>query len=215
MDPRILNWASATGDAYPALRSSKGPRENRWEVNDAFDANDRWAQKDPPAQTGGPYGGKESLGSWIHVVKWAAHAEDRLRERTKIPEENLQLLRNAVMAMGLSPGHYYLPMRDQAGVVLAYAQWKPVTDQQHPVLATVLAGHMMPKGQNLEGIMKKGSLTTELQMTRWTTPPYDGKIFVLNAGARPADVISRTFDGLKQQDFPSIDKVGKLVLPWR
>lgn len=137
--------SEGTGTGYPSSRSNGASRREQvpLEVGGSFDANDFFSSYDRPADSGGPY-----------AVKGASHAEDRIEERTPLPRTVIRPLQATVDKMGLSPGSYHLPLRDQHGTVVGFAQFKAVPNRDRPVLATVLGRHMRPGGQNIESMMK-------------------------------------------------------------
>lgn len=88
--------------------------------------------------------------------KLAAHAHDRIEERTSFHRSHVDLIQRAVDTLGLEHGTYHLPLRHQDGRVLGYAQFKSVPNRKYPVLATVLGPEMSPGGVNIEDRIKLG-----------------------------------------------------------
>jgi len=88
--------------------------------------------------------------------KVALHALDRLQERTMLDPALIPLLQAEAGRVSefVSPGHYYLPLH-QDGRGAGYAAFKTVDTAKGPklVLATVLAPHMRPRGENLSHLM--------------------------------------------------------------
>jgi hypothetical protein len=90
--------------------------------------------------------------------KLADHADDRLKERIKadFPADALQQLRAQAIKLDLSPGKYYLPMKDSSGNTAAIAAFKTVGDNNKLVLATVLNPKSKPPpGTSLSHLMKQ------------------------------------------------------------
>jgi hypothetical protein len=83
--------------------------------------------------------GKTRLGK-SNVVKLLAQG---ILEATN----QLQL---AVDTLKLTGEAYHLPLRDQSGKVVGFAQFKRVPDRKTPVLATVLGPKMKPRGVDVE-----------------------------------------------------------------
>lgn len=137
-----------TGTMYPSTRSggASRPEQVALETNTTFDQNDAWRTADLPADSGPPY-----------AVKGAAHAHDRIEERTSLSKDNIHPLQSAVDFLGLAPGAYHLPLRGKDGTILGYAQFKGVPNRKGPVLATVLGPHMTPGGTDLESWVKRAS----------------------------------------------------------
>lgn len=92
--------------------------------------------------------GTESLG------KEAAHAHERMRERTDLHTSHVDLIQRAVDTLGLPKGSYHLPLRRRDGEVIGYAQFKGVPNRRAPVLATILGPAMKPGGQDIEAMIK-------------------------------------------------------------
>lgn len=95
----------------------------------------------------------EALGS-EDLGKVAAHAHDRMRERTELHPGHVDLIQRAVDTLGLPKGAYHLPLRNRDGSVIGYAQFKGVPNRKAPVLATVLGPGMKPGGQDIEAMIK-------------------------------------------------------------
>lgn len=83
-------------------------------------------------------------------VKLAFHAHDRMEERTPFHRSYTNQLQLAVDTLKLTGEAYHLPLRDQSGAVVGYAQFKRVPDRKTPVLATVLGPKMKPRGVDVE-----------------------------------------------------------------
>jgi len=90
------------------------------------------------------------------LLKIAAHAHDRMVERTPFPRSHVDELQRSVDALGLDPGTYHLPLRHRDGTVLGYAQFKAVPERRAPVLATVLGPTMKPGGFDIEDLLRGG-----------------------------------------------------------
>lgn len=91
-------------------------------------------------------------------MKMAFHADDRFKERitAKFPNDALDQLRNQAKDLDLSPGKYYLPMKDQGGNTAAIAAFKTVGKDNRLVLATVLKPQKNPPaGTSLSHIMQQ------------------------------------------------------------
>jgi hypothetical protein len=115
-------------------------------TNAAFDGNDQASVSEPRQQEGGPY-----------AVKGAAHAHDRIEERTPFARDNVRPLQQVVDSLGLEGGVWHLPLRGRDGQVLGYAQFKTVPNRKGPVLATILGPTMRPGGQSLEQYTKRAA----------------------------------------------------------
>lgn len=96
---------------------------------------------------------RPSLGG-LCSVKLAFHAHDRMEERTPFHRSHADHLQLAVDTLKLTGEAYHLPLRDNAGKVVGYAQFKRVPDRKSPVLATVLGPSMRPRGENVEGMLR-------------------------------------------------------------
>lgn len=149
----LIPLVEGTGTAYPASRSNGASRKEQvpLEVGSALAANDFFSTYDNPVDSGPPY-----------AVKGAAHAHDRMEERTPFARDNVRPLQQAVDTLGLPPGSYHVPLRGRDGSVLGYAQFKGVPDRASPVLATILGPQMRPGGVNLETLVKSGALETNV-----------------------------------------------------
>ncbi|MFZ4580727.1 MAG: hypothetical protein ACOYOB_20270 [Myxococcota bacterium] len=95
------------------------------------------------------------------LVKIAAHADDRLRERTKLRPAVLQALRRRVAASQLPRGAQHVDMQD------GYAVLKDLGDRH--VVATVLSRNMRPPGNEVSGLMKAAQAWYGAGSTRETT----------------------------------------------
>lgn len=88
------------------------------------------------------------------MIKLALHALDRLRERTRLPDEAVKHLQAYTRDADVPAGFYYLPIQNDDGTHAGYAAFKTVETNNNPrklVLATVLGPHMRPKGAPLPG----------------------------------------------------------------
>lgn len=86
--------------------------------------------------------------------KLALHALDRLRERTRLPDEAVKHLQAYTRDADVPEGFYYLPIQNEDGTHAGYAAFKTVETNSNPnklVLATILGPHMRPKGTPLPG----------------------------------------------------------------
>jgi hypothetical protein len=83
-------------------------------------------------------------------LKTAAHPHDRIEERTPFHRSVADYVQAAVDSKQLTPGKYYLPLRNKDNSVSGYAQFRSVSNRQYPVLVTVLGPMMVPSGENLE-----------------------------------------------------------------
>lgn len=86
----------------------------------------------------------------VFGLKTAAHPHDRIEERTPFHRSVADYVQAAVDSKKLTPGTYYLPLRNQDNSVSGYAQFRSVANRQYPVLVTVLGPAMVPSGENLE-----------------------------------------------------------------
>jgi superfamily II DNA or RNA helicase len=90
--------------------------------------------------------------------KEARHAVDRLQERTQLGTDVIPQLDAEAdrLTDHVAPGHYYLPLKNEAGVHVGYAAFKTVEDYPKPrlVLATILGPDMKPKGTSLSDRMQ-------------------------------------------------------------
>ena len=86
--------------------------------------------------------------------KVAAHAHERMAERTDLHPGHVDLIQRAVDTLGLPKGSYHLPLRQRDGSVIGYAQFKGVPNRKAPVLATILGPAMRPGGQDIEKMIK-------------------------------------------------------------
>ena len=77
-----------------------------------------------------------------------AHADQRLRERTKLSPGELARVRRALRRSKLSPGAHHYRFRDGSAAVL-----KPVRNRH--VVATVLARNMRAPGENKAHVLDK------------------------------------------------------------
>jgi hypothetical protein len=90
--------------------------------------------------------------------KMADHADDRLKERINadFPPDVLAQLRSQAIKLDVSPGRYYLPMKDASGNTAAVAAFKTVGKDNKLVLATVLKPKgKPPPGTSLSHLMKQ------------------------------------------------------------
>lgn len=138
---------------------SSKPDQGAQDVASTFDGLENPAGGLPgPAMGGGPYTVKGGSWSLFHAVKTAWHAHDRMKERTEFHHSYVDQLQRAVDTLPLTGNAYHLPLRSKDGSIAGYAQFKRVPNRERPVLATVLAPHMTPGGQNIEemiGLQKK------------------------------------------------------------
>jgi hypothetical protein len=143
--------------------------------------------------------GLEINGSY--QVKDATHAEDRLAERiTALPSSLLPALQQQVDTLKLPPGNYHVPLRDRKGTALGWAAFKGVPGRKHPVLATVLAKHMTPRGENIEARLKAASEFTTDQLD----PRVPEQLAVrkpdhlrVGVGMTGSDAVSKAFDDFR------------------
>lgn len=90
------------------------------------------------------------------MEKVAAHADDRMRERTQLSPEVLTRLRRALRKTYLSPGLHHHRFSDGSTAVL-----KPIGTPRTPaglrrhVVATVLARTMRPPGTDVTHVLDK------------------------------------------------------------
>ncbi len=163
-----------TGAAYPASRSNGASRKEQvpLEVSTSFNNNDFFNWYDRPADSGPPY-----------AVKGAAHAHDRIEERTPFSRNNVRPLQRVVDSLGLPPGSYHIPLHGRNGEVLGYAQFKSVPNRKHPVLATVLGPEMTPTGTNVSSYVKVSGLSPETNVT----PMSEGKFDTDHIDPRPPE----------------------------
>jgi hypothetical protein len=167
----VVPVTEGTGVASPASRSGEASRKEEVPlgVSGSFNANDFFNWYDRPVDEGPPY-----------AVKGAAHAHDRMEERTPFARSNVAPLQRAIDAMGLPPGRYHLPLRGRDGRVLGYAQFKSVPGRASPVLATVLGREMQPSGMDLGTFVKGAGLSPETNVT----PVAEGKFDTDNLDPR-------------------------------
>lgn len=90
----------------------------------------------------------------VYTVKSSDHPAQRMDERTGFHPSNVRQVQRLVDMIGLSPGNYHLPLRDESGGVGGYAVFKGVKDRKTPVLATVYGKDMRPPGQDIESLLK-------------------------------------------------------------
>lgn len=127
----------------------------------------------------------------IRLLKLAAHAHDRMKERTDLHPGHVDLIQRAVDTLGLGPGTYHLPLRAQAGHVIGYAQFKSVPNRKTPVLATVLGPEMTPGGTDIERMIKLNALV-EQKLLRSPTPPVPYRIEQAFRGStQPVDTTTK------------------------
>ena len=157
---RLTRLIEGTGPANPfrkALTPSR-PEEGKLDANEAFYGLDNPAGGLPgPMMDGPPYTVKDGSLRLFHAVKQAWHAHDRMEERTPFHRSYVDQLQLAADMLPLEGSHYHLPLRAKDGTVAGWAQFKRVPNRKKPVLATVLAPHMRPGGQNIEEMLKQGS----------------------------------------------------------
>lgn len=162
---KLLQFIQSTGSAYPYRRTNAAsrPEQATYDINSGFDGADNPAGGLPgPMDAGGPY-----------AVKGAAHADDRLKERTKFPPQTLHDLRKDLRRLELPAKAYYKPLRDDSGVVVAYAQIRRVPNRKHPVITTVLSNHMAPSGYNMDLLDKRAVLEPETNATPIASGKFD------------------------------------------
>lgn len=89
------------------------------------------------------------------TVKMAGHAEQRLEQRTDVSPATLRRLQKRLAATDWPAQVHkgYVPLFSK-GVLNGYAAIKTVGPDHTPVIATVLAPHMTPQGQNVEHILQ-------------------------------------------------------------
>lgn len=146
----------ATGIANPFRRylTSSRPEEGSLDVATGFYGLENPAGGLPgPTMDGPPYTVKDGQ---LHAVKSAAHAHDRMEERTPFPRAYVDKLQKTVDLLPLKGESYYIPLKKD-GLVHGYAQFKRVPNRNGPVLATVLAPHMTPSGENIEHFLKQAA----------------------------------------------------------
>lgn len=100
------------------------------------------------------------------MIKLALHALDRLRERTRLPDDAIKHLQAQAHGAAVPAGFYYLPIQNDDGTHAGYAAFKTVETNSNPnklVLATILGPHMRPKGAPLPGPLayRAGANTAE------------------------------------------------------
>lgn len=175
---QLKQFIQGSGDYYPHRRVGSGslPTDAAKDVNNGFDTLTDIPGGLPIAQPEGPpyvvKGGS---------LKLSGHAHERMEERTPFHKSHVELIQHAVNSMGLKPGVYHLPLRDKAGVVVGYAQFKGVKNKKGPVLATVLNNRMAPSGKNLEEMLYKQAMEPESN----TTPVVSGKFDTDHIDPRP------------------------------
>lgn len=94
-------------------------------------------------------------------MKFAAHAHDRIEERTPFHRSYVNHLQLAVDSLGLTGAHYHVPLRNNKGAVVGFAQFRRVPNRANPVLTTVLGPNMSPKGQSIEQLLNKPTPVTK------------------------------------------------------
>lgn len=177
-------------------------------IKEHFTSMDMRASTAPePRDQAGTYLMKLSL-------KQATHAQTRIEERTPFHKSNINKLQRAVDQMGLSPGDYHLPLRGKTGEILGYAAFKAVPGKKNPVLATVLAPHMSPKGQNLETVLKIARLfTTDIGVRGEQDLTAVRKHRVAGQGILGPDAVSAAFSGLDSNTGNVDDVPGEQASP--
>ena len=156
---RLVRLIEGLGPANPfrkALTPSR-PEEGALDANEGFYGLENPSGGLPgPTMDGPPYTVKDGALRLFHAVKQAWHAHDRMEERTPFHKSYVDQLQRAVDTLPLEGDHYHLPLRAKDGTVAGWAQFKRVPNRERPVLATVLAPHMRPGGQNIETLLKQG-----------------------------------------------------------
>lgn len=153
----LTQLVDALGQNNPFRRwySSARPEEGQLDVNTLF-----YGLENPPgglpgpAPEGPPYTVKDGA---FHVVKQAAHAHDRMEERTPFHRSYADDIQMVVDTLDLKGQEYHLPLRSRGGKVEGYAVFGKVPNRGRPVLKTVLAPHMKPSGQNIEAMLRKSA----------------------------------------------------------
>lgn len=84
-------------------------------------------------------------------MKVAAHADDRLKQRTPLSPDVLHRLRKTIRKKSFPAGVSHVPLRDGHGTTQGYAVLKPANGTH--VVATVLSKTMKPPGPNVEQIV--------------------------------------------------------------
>lgn len=173
---QLRDTINATGAASPASRTNERPLNAPEQTGTHFDLHDLCQRLDMPEATHafgahplydtgvGGYQWMERNAAAVYTVKDAAHAHDRMEERTPLHRDNVEVLQQHADGRGVAPGHYYVPLRDRAGNVFGYAAFKTVPGRKDPVLATVLGRGMNPKGLDL--IKAGGLFTTDRRAPR-------------------------------------------------
>ncbi|NBQ67356.1 MAG: hypothetical protein EBU46_00380 [Nitrosomonadaceae bacterium] len=104
---------------------------------------------------------KEGVDSGVSVdtmAKLALHAEDRIKERLKMPPSSIKEIQAAVDRMWfgfgrtkLSETYYYIPIRDKNMSVKGYVALQRVgkPGKGRLVVSTILDGSMKPRGHNI------------------------------------------------------------------
>lgn len=181
-----------TGGAYTGRRDGGGVsrrEESKLDVNAGFNGLESPAGGLPgPMDSGGPY-----------AVKGAAHAHDRMEERTDFHKSYVDQVQRAVDSLKLPKGSYHLPLRSQDGRVAGYAQFKGVRNRPFPVLATVLGPTMRPSGTDLELRMKLSELfdTDHLDPRPPESLAHNGHHQRADSPEQASYIIRRAFDGVQ------------------
>lgn len=165
---KLTRLTEGAGPANPFRKSltPSRPEEGELDVMTSFHDIEAPAGGLPgPMMDGPPYTVKDGsyklatrlLSKHFHAVKLSAHAHDRMEERTPFHRSYVNQLQLAADMLPLNGEAYHLPLRAKDGTVAGYAQFKRVPNRNKPVLATVLAPHMTPGGENIESMLKHGS----------------------------------------------------------
>lgn len=93
-------------------------------------------------------------------AKFAAHAHDRMRERTPLSPRLVNVLQRNADQLNLQGQTFHIPLRVDGGRLVGYAQFRPVPDRPKPVLVTVLGPQMRPRGADIEHMLKSGQMLT-------------------------------------------------------
>ena len=194
---KLTRLTEGAGPANPFRRTpvSSRPEEGSLDVSTAFHGLENPAGGLPgPTMAGPPYTVKDGAWRLFHVVKTARHAHDRMVERTPFDRSNVEPIQKAVDTLGLKGESYHLPLRGKDGAIAGYAQFKRVPNRKGPVLATVLAKHMSPGGENIEAMLKRGS-----QLETNDNPRASGQFDTDHIDPRPPE--SRAWNRRHQHGF--------------
>ena len=104
------------------------------------------------------------MNAYATGIKLALHALTRLEKRTNLDPSLIPELQDMAKKLSpvIKPGLYYLPLKSDS-IHHGYATFKTVGDNNHLVLATILAKHMHPKGRSLEGLIKLPNISLKKQ----------------------------------------------------